>query len=190
MLLCVTTFVAGLILILVELNGKWAVSLKLLKPHFCLKLELGKKCSAKKNFRFKPIAFSQLTEAYLGPLQTSVVVQLLTAFAKSSTINVWYRSSRWQMFFKIGVLRYVFNIHRETPMLESLFNFIKKETPAQVFSCEYCENFKNSFLHRTLPVAAFFDTILYGPRHFQNGNFTRNIFKWNTWWLSKILCVH
>ena len=38
MLLCVTTFVAGLILILVELNGKWAVSLKLLKPHFYLKL--------------------------------------------------------------------------------------------------------------------------------------------------------
>ena len=38
MLLCVTTFVAGLVLILVELKGEWAVSLELLKPHFYLKL--------------------------------------------------------------------------------------------------------------------------------------------------------
>ena len=44
-------------------------------------------------------------------------------------------------------------------MLESLFNkvaglksciFIKKETPTQLFSCEYCEIFKNSFFYRTL----------------------------------------
>ena len=48
-------------------------------------------------------------------------------------------------------------------MLESVFNkvaglsacnFIKKETPAPVFSSEYCKRFKNSFLHRTPPVAA------------------------------------
>ena len=48
-------------------------------------------------------------------------------------------------------------------MLESLFNrvaglkacnFIKKETPAQVFSCEYGEISKNSFFDRTLAVAA------------------------------------
>ena len=48
-------------------------------------------------------------------------------------------------------------------MLEFLFNkvaglpagnFIKKETPAQVFSCRYCEIFKNSFFFRTPPVAA------------------------------------
>ena len=37
----------------------------------------------------------------------------------------------------------------------SVCNFIKKETPAQMFSCEYCKNFKNSFLYRTSPVAAF-----------------------------------
>ena len=50
MLLCVTTFVAGLILILVELEGKWAVSLELLKPHLYVKLWAEKKCSAKNNF--------------------------------------------------------------------------------------------------------------------------------------------
>ena len=31
---------------------------------------------------------------------------------------------------------------------------IKKETLAQVFSCEFCEIFKNNFFYRTLPVAA------------------------------------
>ena len=28
-------------------------------------------------------------------------------------------------------------------------------TPTKAFSCEYCEIFKNSFFHRTPPVAAF-----------------------------------
>ena len=33
-------------------------------------------------------------------------------------------------------------------------SFIKKETLAQVFSCEFCEIFKNNFFQRTRPVAA------------------------------------
>ena len=33
-------------------------------------------------------------------------------------------------------------------------NFIKKETLAQVFSCEFCEISKNIFLNRTSLVAA------------------------------------
>ena len=33
-------------------------------------------------------------------------------------------------------------------------NFIKKETLAQVFSCEFCEIYKNTFYYRTLLVAA------------------------------------
>ena len=32
-------------------------------------------------------------------------------------------------------------------------NNIKKETLAQVFSCEFCESFKNTFLYGTPPVA-------------------------------------
>ena len=47
-------------------------------------------------------------------------------------------------------------------MPESLFNkvagqacnFIKKDTVAQVFSCEFCENSKTNFFHRTSLVAA------------------------------------
>ena len=33
-------------------------------------------------------------------------------------------------------------------------NFIKKETLTQVFSCEFCETFKNTFCYRAPPVAA------------------------------------
>ena len=33
-------------------------------------------------------------------------------------------------------------------------NFIKKETQAQVFSCEFCEISKNTFSYRATPVAA------------------------------------
>ena len=33
-------------------------------------------------------------------------------------------------------------------------NFIKKEIPTQVFSCEFCKIFKYIFFRRTLPVAA------------------------------------
>ena len=41
-------------------------------------------------------------------------------------------------------------------LCQSLFfglQFIKKETLAQVFSCECCEIFKNTFLYRTKQVA-------------------------------------
>ena len=46
---------------------------------------------------------------------------------------------------------------QEKPVPESLFNeatskacnFIKKETMTQVFSCKYCETYKNSFFYRT-----------------------------------------
>ena len=31
-------------------------------------------------------------------------------------------------------------------------NFIKKETPAEVFSCEFCETSKNNFSYRAPPV--------------------------------------
>ena len=33
-------------------------------------------------------------------------------------------------------------------------NFIKKETPTQVFSCEFCEISKNTFFTEHLPVTA------------------------------------
>ena len=38
--------------------------------------------------------------------------------------------------------------------LPQAWNFMKKETPTHVFSCEFCEIFKNTFFSGTLPVAA------------------------------------
>ena len=54
------------------------------------------------------------------------------------------------MFFKIGVLEN-FSIFTGKHLCWSLF---LKETPTQVFSCEYCEFFKNNFFYRTPMVAA------------------------------------
>ena len=71
------------------------------------------------------------------------------------------RTSRSQIFFKIAVLKNFAIFSRKTCVAEYLFNkvagmkvciFIKKETPAQLFSCEYCEIFKNNFFYKTPPV--------------------------------------
>ena len=43
-------------------------------------------------------------------------------------------------------------------MLESLFNEI---AGLQVFSCEYCKIFNNSFFYRSPPVAASADVLFY-----------------------------
>ena len=42
----------------------------------------------------------------------------------------------------------------ETLFQAEAWNFIKKETLAQVFSCEFYEISKNTFSYRTAPVAA------------------------------------
>ena len=39
-------------------------------------------------------------------------------------------------------------------LLAKANNFIEKETPTQMFCCEFCEIFKNIFSYRTPPVAA------------------------------------
>ena len=48
-----------------------------------------------------------------------------------------------------------------TPVVESLFkarfkpcNFIKRATPTQVLSCEYCEIFRNTYFEKDLQTAA------------------------------------
>ena len=72
------------------------------------------------------------------------------------------RSSRPEVFWKKGVLRY-FAKFTGKHLYQSLFinkvagltcNFIKKESLAQVFSCEFCKISKNTFFYRTPQVAA------------------------------------
>ena len=64
-----------------------------------------------------------------------------------------FRSSRTQMFFKIGALKSFANL-KGKHLCCSLFlknlqaeglQLHKKKTPMQVFSCEVCEIFKNIF---------------------------------------------
>ena len=42
-------------------------------------------------------------------------------------------------------------------LLNKVFNFVKKDTLAQVFSCEFCEISKNTFFYRIVLVAASID---------------------------------
>ena len=80
---------------------------------------------------------------------------------------LWNCSSRVELFCKKGVLRKLAKFAGKH-QYQSLFliklqtsgqqphvcNLIKKETVAQLFSCEFCEISKNIFLHRTLLVTA------------------------------------
>ena len=71
-----------------------------------------------------------------------------------------FRSSRPDLFCKKGVLRNFVEFTGKH-LCQSHFlepqacNFIKTETLAQVFSCEFCEISKNIFYYRTPSVAAF-----------------------------------
>ena len=60
-----------------------------------------------------------------------------------------------EVFCKKGGLKNFRIIHRKTPVLEleNTCNFIKKGTPTQVISCEYCEIFKNTYLEECLLTA-------------------------------------
>ena len=93
-------------------------------------------------------------------------------------IHVGKRSnSRSQMFFKTHRCSKKFrNVHRKTPVLETLFIkvtgltaciLIKKETPTQVFSCEYCKIFKNSFFVEHLLIILFRNFVMIDIRYFR-----------------------
>ena len=70
------------------------------------------------------------------------------------------RSSRPEVLCKKGVLRNFRKFTGKHQCQSVIFNkvaghnFIKKETLALVFSCEFCEIFKNAFFYRPPPVAA------------------------------------
>ena len=98
-----------------------------------------------------------LPQILLGPfLNTSshLFVLNLDDFERSL-----HKSNNFQKQLFAGVLenrccQKFRKIHRKTPVLESeACNFIKKETPTQVLSCEFCEIFENTNFHRTSPVA-------------------------------------
>ena len=73
------------------------------------------------------------------------------------------RSSRLKVLCRKGIFRHFSQNSQENTCarvsilikLQASCNFIKKETLAQVFSCEFCESSKNTTFYRTPPVAAF-----------------------------------
>ena len=87
-----------------------------------------------------------------------------------ANIDNEYRSSRSQMFFKVAILKNS-AIFTEKYLYWSLFSInlqarpeglqrYKKETPIQLFFCEYCKVFKNSFFYITSPAAASLSTFV------------------------------
>ena len=77
-------------------------------------------------------------------------------------IGLFYRSTRPDVFCKKGVLRNLGKFTGKRPCQNFYFNkvaglacnFIKIETLAQVFSCEFCEISKNTFSTEHLLTAA------------------------------------
>ena len=85
--------------------------------------------------------------------------------------NIWiavngFRSSQLEVLFEISqnLLEHtgaslLFSEVRRHKVAVWPCNFINKETPSQVFSCEFCEISKNTFLYRTHAVAASVDCL-------------------------------
>ena len=72
---------------------------------------------------------------------------------KTDRDTPWYPNAHYELGNNV---KDFCNIHRKTPVLDSLFNKLYlKETPTKIFSCEYLEIFKNSIFCRTTPMAPF-----------------------------------
>ena len=92
---------------------------------------------------------------------------ITTSYTQSCNISFGldcqsYKRSRPEVFSKKRVIRNLakFTGKRLSYSYKSQpFNFFKKETLAQVLSCQFCEISKNSFLHRTHLLAASCFTI-------------------------------
>ena len=72
-----------------------------------------------------------------------------------------FRNSHMGLFFQKGGLKNFAKLtgkHLSQRCSPEACKFFKKETLAQVFSCEFCEILKDTFFYRSPPVAAYFLT--------------------------------
>ena len=76
------------------------------------------------------------------------------------------------MFCKKGALRNFAKFTGKHLRQRLFFNKVKKESLAQVFSCEFCKISKNNFFYRTPPVAA---SILHIVRNATEGIIETNL---------------
>ena len=88
----------------------------------------------------------------LTSIQMLMWIDILRMINKWNVTISTYRSSRPEVFCKKGVLG---NFTKFTGKhLCQRFFFKKKESLAQVFSCEFCEISNNTFSYRTPPMVA------------------------------------
>ena len=120
-------------------------------------------CSCFKGYKlledFKRCKGEYLPEFYLEPCQT--FTKLLSIFVKFSIFGR-VRSSHRRCYIKKVFLEILQNSQENTcarasfliKLKASSCNFIKKETLAQMFFCEFCEISKNTFFEEHLLAAA------------------------------------
>ena len=101
-----------------------------------------------------------------GKIRTRITPNTDTFYAVDQSLRVAFpketSKSRPEVFFKKVLLKISQSSQENTCVRDSFLakletsacNFIKKETLAQVFSCEFCKISKNTFFYRTLLVAA------------------------------------
>ena len=65
-----------------------------------------------------------------------------------------YRSSHQKCSVRKGILRNIAKFTGKHLWRSPFLNFMKKETMAQVFYCEFCKIYKKTFFYRTPLVAA------------------------------------
>ena len=76
----------------------------------------------------------------------------LNLFPEQEVLLIFYKLFNGKSnFLKFWLEMVKQSLHLDIP---SACNFIKKEALAQMFSCEFCKNFKNRFSYRTPPLAA------------------------------------
>ena len=119
-----------------------------------------KPITKKKNKKHEKIVL--LTKSKLNSIEALISKALTDSNISHEKFVLINRSSRPDVFCKKGVLRN-FAKFLGKHLYQSLFfievaggacNFTKKDTLAQVFSCEFCETFKSIFSYWTPPVAA------------------------------------
>ena len=104
-------------------------------------------------FHIRHLCGSPFVSHLLLSLQRILLWQLLKLLS---------RSSHAEMFCKKVLLKTLQSSEKKTSARVSFLmitppacNFIKKETPKQMFSCRFCRVFKNTFRQRIPPAAAF-----------------------------------
>ena len=70
------------------------------------------------------------------------------------SMNAIPKSSRPKVFCKMNVLKNFAKFTGKHLRQGLFFNKVEKETMAQMFSCEFCKVFKNTYFYRTSLVAA------------------------------------